>query len=822
MATSPPLTPGVTLPIWEDAPFGPFGPIPNPLGGFWAVRPDPDYDVEHRQGRMRVLPPTVAFDSQNCYPQAMPVIFDFSSSQIDNYALFQLDFTSKRTFPKNTDGDGLPLSLAPTGNFLDIVRPGISPDQELIANQSFQFCDIGAELSPIMVWNPQYIYDLGAYHFRLGLADGLIEDGGPFTYKQTKYSNYTFALNRREDARPPAANLEVMFRFFPDGTKMAPLNAGEVALFQECDYQGKASVFVADTASFAALSSSDITLDKTAASIKLGPGTSVRLHSGVDYTGVSQTITEDTACLSGTPDTSSIEILPAKVITLSSHQCSNCQLQGIDTSFLTSNLGLEGANLSFTSFAGDTFSGLDLEHANLTSASFAGGTFTNLDVGGANLSWADLSGAHFPGAGFAGAILGNATITCTTDFSGTPDSPHDLSTANFGAVQFPTATNTCRTNFSNTVLSATTLPLSALRLVNLTGASFTGMQGHPLSSQANPLNLSGAMLQQASFDYATLDYAQGLAGADLTHISFSNASLQHVNLSGALLYGAHLDSANLDGANLSGAYLTKPPGIDSPAASLQGAFLRNVNLYQARISGANFANANFYSTVAVGTSRCSINTGFTDDCATASQAVMDLTNFSGAYLFGVDFTGATAQGVQFGNSFLAGANFTNAKLSTDTSGTDTGFSSTYLQGANLAGASFANGISFSNAFVDFTPAGNIIYLLLDGNHTTFAGYWGQRGEPVCAQMTYSGPTTVPTTNREFTCPDGNNYNQGCGSPSPAPPLNVRWESPVDITTTASYANNSTYTPAAAQAICTADLQWIPINFGHKPPRGKNR
>jgi len=46
---------------------------------------------------------------------------------------------------------------------------------------------------------------------------------------------------------PAPVPLTVLFRFFPDGKQLGALQEGEIAIFQECNYQGKAAVFIADT-----------------------------------------------------------------------------------------------------------------------------------------------------------------------------------------------------------------------------------------------------------------------------------------------------------------------------------------------------------------------------------------------------------------------------------------------------------------------------------------------------------------------------------------------------------------------------------------------
>jgi hypothetical protein len=274
---------------------------------------------------------------------------------------------------------------------------------------------------------------------------------------------------------------------------------------------------------------------------------------------------------------------------------------------------------------------------------------------------------------------------------------------------------------------------------------------------------------------------------------------------------------------MGGAILTAAASRSVGAASLNGAFLRNVNLSQARLSGANFANANFYSQGAVGAALCTPGPdGFTQGCATASSAVMDDTNFSNAYLFGVDFTNTTGEGTNFSGAVLVGANFNAATVAPDSIGTSSSFSGALLEGANMAALTLTGGVSFSDAYVDFTAGGNTINMILSGEHTGFAGYWGKPGESVCAQMAYPGPTTVPTTNASTTCPDTFRYSNGCGGASAAGEANTNWESKVDITAFASYESSSTFTPAPANSgpqICTFDPSWIPLDLSSPhPPR----
>jgi hypothetical protein len=208
---------------------------------------------------------------------------------------------------------------------------------------------------------------------------------------------------------------------------------------------------------------------------------------------------------------------------------------------------------------------------------------------------------------------------------------------------------------------------------------------------------------------------------------------------------------------------------------------------------------------------------------------MDGTNFSDAYLFGVDFTYSTGQGVNFSGAALAGANFNGATEAADSSGTSSSLSGALLQGATMTSLTLNDKVTFSDAYADFTAGGNTINMVLSGEHTGFAGYWGKPGESVCAQMVYAGPTTVPATNANTTCPNSREYSAGCGGATTATgEANSNWESKVDITAFASYVSNSTFTPAPANSapqICTSDPLWIPLVIsppGSKPPTSPHR
>ncbi len=404
----------------------------------------------------------------------------------------------------------------------------------------------------------------------------------------------------------------------------------------------------------------------------------------------------------------------------------------------------------------------------LASKNCVGCKLPNVDLSSLNLNGANLEGADFSGSSFQNSYLQLASFN--------------------------------RATLTDTAFQGAHLQGSHFDNATLTGAFFQ-------KAQLQESHFDSTSAVNAAFDGADLTGAT-LTGADLTQASLSRTTLTQTSFRNAKLYGAKLIDSNLQSANLSGAFLTNLPGKNISAATLTGAYLFNASFYQAQLSGADFTNASFYGGTPAGQGQCAVDDqGWTQNCATAAYATMNNTQFGGAYLFGVDFTHATVQGVQFGNAVLIGANFTAANLSADpTIGTNSGFSGSFLQGANLASANL-NFISLANAFMDFTAGGNIVDMLLDGSHTVFPKYWNAPGGSVCAEPYYSKPTTVPTQNGTVVCPDGNSHAGGCG---PTTSANLNWKSAIDISQArppASYESDSTYIKAASTPICKDDSQW---------------
>jgi len=651
-------------------------PLGKPVGGWWALRPDPSLDPRRREGRV-VLGP-----QSELVAGVRPLVADFASKQIDDASLFDVHDTSR------------PLVMASGRLPLDLAKLDASPYLTLGADDPTRTQTFFRDTTPLVVT------DLGQYRAQLGVRRTDRQVANVFLGKTSPASVMLNYDQPRPDPAPPAP-VDVLFRFFPDGTQIGELREGEIALFQECNYRGKGAVFAGRTPNLAELSSAVVTLAASAASVKLGNNTGVILHTGPVYTGTKQIVEVDTPCLDATPiknnTTASLEVkLLAPTILLSTRSCVGCKLVGAD---------LSGYDLSEPE--------IDLESADLTRA-------------------------------------------------------------------------------------------------NLTGSTL-------LTPRPN-----GSILKSVKLANATLDEAIGFARADHSLLDLSNTSLKRVDLSNATLYGAKLNGANLEGANLSGVLLTNNPCSVAPplcqhpdikdAASLTGAHLKNVNLTNAQLNGADFGNASFYGDNAAADRGCDTSNGFLDGCASAKNATMNSTNFSGAYLYGVDFQEATIRGVNFANAVLVGASFAGATLARDPiQGTLTRFTAAFLQGAKINEATTIDQVSFVDAFLDFTVGGNNLTLLLDGTHTVFHG-WKERGRQVCLSVTYGNATTVPETISTLTCPDGG--AGACGQAATPPcgqAANPRWESGIhDLTQTnpsASYSLCATYTPAAAPVCATPDDDW---------------
>ena len=480
-----------------------------------------------------------------------------------------------------------------------------------------------------------------------------------------------------------------------------------------------------------------------------------------------------------------------------------------------------GPDFSNKDLSGMNFSRRDLRMANFTGATLKGTVFIGADLSGANFSGArvlasareDLRPTDFTNAKLSNACFANMTFAGRTYFTYADISCADFSRNNLSgglAIFGPSplkidAASACKPAFRGTVMHCEFVA----DWPRLDFGAGNGSAGADLSACARDLagiRLDGAMLDGVNLSGAMLDGAS-LAGASLQGARLDSASLQCsaqqcVDLHDANLQGASLIAANLSGADMSNAALTGENG--KPAANLSFAHLRNVNLSNAKLTGANFSGANFYGTYSGQCDTTGDNhTGFTKGCASAYGATMTGTVFTNAYLYGVDFAASTIIGASFEGAVLAAANFSAATIGTSSNNVRTSFYGAWLQGTNLDQANSLRDADLSNAWFDFRPRGNQLYLTLPGKtynrHACGAsGCTPASQADVCVFLIYK-ETTVPANNSSIVCPDGFPAGAGCGR-ARADGGNPRWNGNQTLSASqAGYAQAASYTPAAAPA-----------------------
>ena len=480
-----------------------------------------------------------------------------------------------------------------------------------------------------------------------------------------------------------------------------------------------------------------------------------------------------------------------------------------------------GPDFSNKDLSGMNFSRRDLRMANFTGATLKGTVFIGADLSGANFSGArvlasareDLRPTDFTNAKLSNACFANMTFAGRTYFTYADISCADFSRNNLSgglAIFGPSplkidAASACKPAFRGTVMHCEFVA----DWPRLDFGAGNGSAGADLSACARDLagiRLDGAMLDGVNLSGAMLDGAS-LAGASLQGARLDSASLQCsaqqcVDLHDANLQGASLIAANLSGADMSNAALTGENG--KPAANLSFAHLRNVNLSNAKLTGANFSGANFYGTYSGQCDTTGDNhTGFTKGCASAYGATMTGTVFTNAYLYGVDFAASTIIGASFEGAVLAAANFSAATIGTSSNNVRTSFYGAWLQGTNLDQTNSLRDADLSNAWFDFRPRGNQLYLTLPGRtynrHACGAsGCTPASQADVCVFLIYK-ETTVPANNSSIVCPDGFPAGAGCGR-ARADGGNPRWNSNQTLSASqAGYAQAASYTPAAAPA-----------------------
>jgi uncharacterized protein YjbI with pentapeptide repeats len=428
----------------------------NPLGGYWAI------SSAAGSGTLRPLPPPKNIG--DIYTNDMPLIVGRSDADWDETSLF--------SFPPK----GPPLPLGPPGFFLDMTYSATLPWVMVSGNHDCSvrpaLCNFFGQV-PNSYHRTLNINDLGHSQFTFSWASGA--DALSFSQQSTSLSPYSMQGSSPSQGIP-ATKMVLNFRYYPDSSQMGALNQGEVAFFEKCNYQGQGTVA---TNSF---DPSGYVLDGNELhqffSVRLSNNTTVEVSTGVPGGIPSQGyfLFNDTACLPAPLEVANL-IYPLDKIIRGDQQfpCPQCRLVNANLS----GFNLRGSNWQQADMTGATLSGVQFSAGtNLSGAKFTKATLSNVDFGGSTLTGADFTGA---------------TLTCV-DLSGTVQSPRDLTKTTFAGVNW-IASSSCRSNLSNTLLSTAILPPSFWTIADLTGAVFVDLtKGTQLSSQAKPLDLTGAFL----------------------------------------------------------------------------------------------------------------------------------------------------------------------------------------------------------------------------------------------------------------------------------------------------------------------------------------
>lgn len=602
--------------------------------------------------------------------------------------------------------------------------------------------------------SPLEMTDLGDWEFQFSTASIVNGQASPANPISLDSNN-----NLRWSASNPHTVFGIPIKYYLPGVTPPALQMGEISLNHGCGFDTTHGTWVVranlpNTQSGITGPSTVVGIwydnpqkgtreflnqSTTFVSVRTGPQTVASFYAGKNYSGLIQNIGEDTDCGNVFFDQfNSMKVTAARDFIIATNYCRNCNLTGIDLS----NLDLTGGF-----FTGSTFTSADLYNTNFTSA----------DLSSTNISGADIV---LDGASFDDAVMSYTNFRYSDLSGASAISSEGLITGGFSA----------RPDLSHATMDVGTFRPSDWNFLNLTSTTVENASGAVLSTNANPVDFSGAIMTGVDLHGAILDGANFGCGTDfgsdttvcsqLSNINLSRCSLKQAQFVNANLQGAVFDNANLDTANFCNAKLNQSADLNK-SATLQGAFMRNANLYQADLTGANLNNVNFFSTATSGI--CGTTNCAPTKCATAENATLNSAHMANAYLAGTDFSGASCQGVDFSQSFLMGVNFTNTNLSEDANTGDSGnFKQSFLQGANLSAAMNVTDASFDGAYVDTKAATATVKL--QSTNTSFPGYTANPSASLgCVQFTYPHASATPSTNNTNTCP--NSSTGPCNSQS---------------------------------------------------------
>ncbi len=445
------------------------------------------------------------------------------------------------------------------------------------------------------------------------------------------------------------------------------------------------------------------------------------------------------------------------------------------------------ANLSHTTFAGNSMTNAAFDHAVLNGTNFRGATLSGVTFNGATGTSPDFSGATLAGVTFSGAQIVTPIFDAQTvfnssagvaDFSNASLPNTDFSNLDLRGVHF-NGGNFTGAKFNGAQLQGAVFDRAILANADFSGAQLEGTQFTNLDdvSQIIFTSFSTDATNRTSFagskifpgfhgnNWACLDLSNAyfnprpttitdlnaqsarLCGMDFSNITFTatNPNTNPINFANAILAAADFSNADLESADF-GAAQAEPEAVAGSPFTTSAVFTAT-NLYDTNFANAILSGVDFSFALLWGS-------------ASLSQATLTDAIFSNAFLASANFTGladAQCSGAVFTGAFLVNADFTGTTLQEGPSGGAVLFDGAFLQGAIFARATLT-AVNFDGAVLA-SQRGSVT-----PNFTTLP----PGTIPLPAPINY-GPTQLQAaqTNNGTKCIDGS--IGPCGGPTLAPP-----------------------------------------------------
>ncbi len=200
-------------------------------------------------------------------------------------------------------------------------------------------------------------------------------------------NGYVYFSQFAPSAAPGSFSIEPAFRFYKDGGQIdrRGLKGGQVALYEGKDYSGAAVVLNSSLADSAPIPMQQV----QSLAFGIYTDTTIRFFSQTGFSGSAKTVGVDMPgnLNLGPGDMRSIQVFDSRKVLVSSKECPNCNLAGVDLS----TLNLNDADLFNANLANANLGYAGLQRANLSQALLSGAKLVSANLSGASLAAASLN-----------------------------------------------------------------------------------------------------------------------------------------------------------------------------------------------------------------------------------------------------------------------------------------------------------------------------------------------------------------------------------------------------------------------------------------------